>query len=194
MKKSQRLIRFSFLFTILFSYCLVAIAQNQGPRKSPKATVSQQIGVDTDVVIDYSRPAVNERKIWGELVVYGMNAGNEYSKNNPYPWRAGANENTTITISKDVKVEGKTLPAGKYGLHMLPGENEFKIMFNKVNDSWGSYAYDASKNALEISVKTKACDQTEWLEFGFTKVSDVGAVAHLRWDKLEIPFKIEAAK
>jgi hypothetical protein len=84
----------------------------------------------------------------------------------PYPWRAGANENTTITLSKDVLIEGEKLPAGKYSIHMLPGESEFKVMFNKVTDAWGSYTYDASQNALEITVKPVGAEHTEWLEFG----------------------------
>ncbi len=182
-----------FFVAILMSYCYISNAQDARPRKSPKATVSQRIGVDTDIVIDYSRPGVKGRKIWGELVPYGMNPGNQYSNNNPYPWRAGANENTTISVSKDVLIEGKKLPAGTYSIHMLPGEKEFKIMFNKVTDGWGSYGYDASQNELEISVTPVSNENTEWLEFGFDNLSDDSATAYLKWEKMKIPFKIQIA-
>lgn len=181
------------LVAILMSYCYISHAQDAQPRKSPKATVSQRIGVDTDIVIDYSRPGVKGRKIWGELVPYGMNPGNQYSNNNPYPWRAGANENTTISVSNDVLIEGQKLPAGTYSIHMLPGKGEFKIMFNKVTDGWGSYGYDASQNELEISVKPVSNENTEWLEFGFEDLSDNSATAYLKWEKIKIPFKIQLA-
>ena len=190
MQTTSKLLKLSFLIAIFTMYCYSVSAQDARPRKSPKATVSQRIGADTDIVIDYSRPGVKGRTIWGELVPYGMNPGNKYSDNKPYPWRAGANENTTISLSKDVMIEGKKLPAGKYSIHMLPGKSEFKIMFNKVTDGWGSFAYDASQNALEVAVTPKACEQTEWLEYGFEDLADESATAFLKWDKLEIPFKV----
>lgn len=190
MKKTKFNYLSIFVAILFMLYGSFAVAQDAKPRKSPKASVTQRIGADTDVVIDYSRPAVKGRTIWGDLVPYGMNPGNKYSKDKPYPWRAGADENTTISFSKDVKIEGKSIPAGKYGVHMLPGENEFKIMFNKVNDSWGSYAYDASQNALEVTVKPVACEHTERLEFGFESLFDTGATGYLKWDKLKIPFKV----
>jgi uncharacterized protein YuzE len=183
-----------FIMVIALSFLAsgqFVFAQDAKPRKSPKASVMQRIGADTDIVIDYSRPGVNGRTIWGDLVPYGLSPGNKYSKDKPYPWRAGANENTTISVSKDVNINGKKLPAGKYGIHMLPGKSEFKVMFNKVNDSWGSYAYDASQDVLTITVKPVATDHTEWLEYGFKDLSDSEATAYLKWEKLMIPFKIE---
>ena len=179
------------LMAVLFVFAVVSVEAQDKPRKSPKASVSQRIGADTDIVIDYSRPAVNGRTVWGDLVPYGMNEGNKYSKDKPYPWRAGANENTTISFSKAVKINGQSIPAGKYGVHMLPGKSEFKIMFNSVNDSWGSYAYDASKDVLTVSVKPVSSDNTEWLEYGFEDLSESGATAYLKWEKMKIPFKIE---
>ena len=190
MKKQTSLlsivIAVAFVLNICFTY-----AQDAKPRKSPKATVSQQIGVDTDIVIDYCRPAVRGRTIWGELVPYGMYPGNNYSNEKPFPWRAGANENTTISFSNDVKVEGKVVPAGKYGLHMIAGKDEFKIMLNEVNDAWGSYAYDASKDVLSVSVKPEKNNHTEWLEYEFEDLSDTGTTLYLKWDKLKIPIKIQ---
>jgi uncharacterized protein YuzE len=190
MKKSK----LNYLAILLTMGFLVSnqfvLAQDAKPRKSPKASVMQRIGADTDIIIDYSRPAVNGRTIWGDLVPYGMNPGNKYSKDKPYPWRAGANENTTITISKDVKINGKDLPAGKYGIHMLPGKSEFKVMFNKVNDAWGSFSYDASQDALTITVKPASAEHTEWLEYSFEHLSASEATAYLKWEELKIPFKI----
>lgn len=181
-------IALAFMFLSNFSE-----AQDK-PRPSPKASVTQRIGADTDVVIDYSRPAVKGRTIWGDLVPYGMYPGNKYSKEKPFPWRAGANENTTIEFNHDVKIEGKLIPAGKYGIHMVASEKSFKVMFNKKNADWGSYSYDASQDALTADVTPVKVENTEWLEFGFDDLSANGATAYLQWEKLKIPFKIELAK
>jgi len=190
--RQKKSITFNILMAMaIFAVTNLAIAQDAKPRKSPKATISQRVGADTDIVIDYSRPAVKGRTVWGELVPYGLYPGNKYSKEKPFPWRAGANENTTISFNHDVKIEGKAIPAGKYGIHMIAGKSEFKIMFNKVNDVWGSYAYDASKDALAITVKPVSSAHTEWLEFGFEDLSDTGATVYLQWEKLKIPFKLE---
>jgi uncharacterized protein YuzE len=190
--RQKRSITFSILMVLaIFAVTNLAIAQDAKPRKSPKATISQRVGVDTDIVIDYSRPGVKGRTIWGELVPYGLFPGNKYSNEKPFPWRAGANENTTISFNHDVKIEGKAIPAGKYSIHMIAGKSEFKIMFNKVNDEWGSYKYDASKDALVITVKPVSSAHTEWLEFGFEDLSDTGATVYLQWEKLKIPFKLE---
>ena len=190
MKKQTYLTSIAVALALVLNICFT-YAQDAKPRKSPKATVSQRIGVDTDIVIDYSRPAVRGRTIWGELVPYGMYEGNKYSDEKPFPWRAGANENTTISFSKDVKVEGKMVPAGKYGLHMLAGKDEFKVMLNKVNNEWGSYKYDSSQDVLSITVKPEQNQHTEWLEYEFDDISDTGTKVYLKWAKLKIPIKIQ---
>ncbi len=176
------------------AFSIVSVAQDEKPRKSPKASVSQRIGVDTDILINYGRPGVKGRTVWGDIVPYGMHEGNKYSSNKPYPWRAGANENTTIEFNNDVKINGKKLAAGAYSIHMLPSEKSFDIMFNKKSDMWGSYTYNAEENALVITVTPVKSEHTEWLEFGFDELSDSGATAYLKWDNLKIPFKIELAK
>ena len=190
MKKQTYLTSIAVALALVLNICFT-YDQDAKPRKSPKATVSQRIGVDTDIVIDYSRPAVRGRTIWGELVPYGMYEGNKYSDEKPFPWRAGANENTTISFSKDVKVEGKMVPAGKYGLHMLAGKDEFKVMLNKVNNEWGSYKYDSSQDVLSITVKPEQNQHTEWLEYEFDDISDTGTKVYLKWAKLKIPIKIQ---
>src|SRR6266567_1025641 len=110
------------------------------PRDSQHAKVIQRIGL-TDITINYHRPLVKGRKVWGGLVPYGQ------------PWRAGANENTTIEFSDAVSVEGKPLAKGIYGLHMVPGENEWVVAFSKMSTAWGSFTYDQTEDALRVTVK-----------------------------------------
>jgi hypothetical protein len=104
------------------------------PRQSQRAEVSQRIGI-TDITIRYHRPLVNERKVWDGLVPYGK------------VWRAGANENTTITFSHAVLIEGKPLDKGTYGLHMIPNADEWTIIFSKNSTSWGAFTYDEKEAA-----------------------------------------------
>ncbi len=153
--------------------------------------MTQTIGVNTDVTFDFGRPGVKGRKIWGELVPYGMYPGNKYSKEKPYPWRAGADENTTIEFSSDLKIDGKQIAAGKYGIHMIPSEKEWVVIFNKVNDGWGSYGYDESKDALRINVTPVKAEHQEWLLFGFENLEGTKATAFLHWEKLKVPFSVE---
>jgi hypothetical protein len=188
--------RLSFLsFVLVLAFLLIlpstTFTQEKEVRKSLKASVMQRLGVDTDITIEYSRPGVKERKIWGELVPYGLNPGNKYSDDKPYPWRAGANENTTIEFSKDVLVEGNKLAAGKYGIHMIPGEEDWVIIFSKNSEAWGSFAYNEEEDALRITVTPKEGPHREWLAFGFAKLAGTSAYAYLHWEKLIVPFKIE---
>jgi hypothetical protein len=167
MKKMRLTILACFVALLAMTFSIDSEAQNAKPKPSPKASVSQTIGVDTDITIAYSRPGVKGRTIWGDLVPYGMYPGNKYSKEKPFPWRAGANENTTITFNKDLLIEGKKIPAGKYGIHMVVSEKSVEIMFNKKNDSWGSYAYNPDEDALTVSVAQAPAEHMEWLEYGF---------------------------
>jgi hypothetical protein len=172
----------------------VEAQQNDKPRPSPKASVFQEIGIDTDITIAFSRPGVKGRKIWGELVPFGLAPGNQYSKNNPYPWRGGANENTTIDFSKDVMVEGNKLPAGKYGLHFIPSEKEWTIIFSKNSTLWGSYQYTKEEDALRVTVKALKAPFQEWLTYGFDNLTDSSAIAFLHWEELKVPLKISVVK
>jgi hypothetical protein len=171
-----------------------AFAQDKEVRASLPASVSQTLGVDTEITIDYSRPGVKGRKIWGELVPYGMNPGNKYSKEKPFPWRAGANEKTTIEISNDVLVDGKALPAGKYSIHMIPSKKDWVIAFNKVSEGWGSYDYDEAQDALRVTVTPVKAEFQEWLRFGFGDLDGSSAIAFLQWEKLKVPFTIAVAE
>ncbi len=109
------------------------------PQPSPEASVGQTVGL-TEISIRYHRPAVNKRKVWGDLVPYGE------------VWRAGANENTSFTVSSPVKVESKALAAGTYGLHMIPTEKEWTVVFSKMSNAWGSFSYDPKEDALRVTV------------------------------------------
>lgn len=167
-----------------------AVAQGPQVRQSLKAAVMQRLGADTDITITYGRPGVKGRKIWGSLVPYGMAPGNQYSKNQPFPWRAGANENTTIEFNKDILIEGKPLAAGKYGLHMIPSEKEWTIIFSKANAAWGSFSYKPEEDALRVTVTPVAAPFEEWLTYGFDDLAGSSATAFLRWEQLKVPFKI----
>ncbi len=147
------------------------------PRVSQRGTVSQRIGL-TDVTITYHRPAVGGREIWGKTVPYGK------------VWRAGANENTTITFSDDVSVEGKSLAAGTYGLHAIPDKDQWTIIFSKNSTSWGSFSYDEKEDALRVNVKPHAAEPSEVLTYAFEEIKPDSAAATLRWEKLAVPFHV----
>lgn len=150
------------------------------PNASQKAFVGQAIGL-TDVKVVYHRPAVKDREIWGKMVP--MNA----------IWRAGANENTVIKFSKNVKIEGQDLSAGVYGLHMIPQENEWVIIFSNNSTSWGSYSYNESEDALRVSVKPQKADAFhEFLTYTFDEITASTAQCALQWADKKIGFAIEA--
>jgi hypothetical protein len=192
--------RFSLSFGLVLTLAILlalpsaSFAQRNRIPASLRASVTQHLGTDAVITIDYGRPGVKGRKIWGGLVPYGMSPGNQYSKNKPFPWRAGANENTTIEFNKDLLIDGKPLPAGKYGIHMIPGEKEWTIIFSKKNDAWGSFTYDQAEDALRITVTPAQAPHEEWLTFGFDDLAGTSATAYLRWEQLKIPFKIQLAQ
>jgi len=187
-------IKFILSITVLalFIVSTSSYAQLTLPRGSQKATVSQTVGI-SDISITYSRPSVKGREIWGKLVPYGMNnLGFGTAKESP--WRAGANENTTIKFSNDVSIEGKALKAGKYGLHMVPFENgDVTIIFSENSGAWGSFFYNPDEDALQVNVKSNDISNVELLTFDFIDVTTNSATAALKWGTKEIPFKIEVA-
>ena len=190
MKKSTLLL--TTLWLALSS--LSAFAQLTFPPSggNKKASVSERIGI-TDVAIHYDRPALKGRegKIWGQLVHYGFkDLGFGTSKE--APWRAGANENTTISFSTDVSVEGKPLAAGTYGLMMAVQENDVTVIFSKNFSSWGSYFYDPKEDALRVTVKPLKNQPTsvERLRYEFMNETDSSAVVALEWEKWAIPFTV----
>jgi tetratricopeptide (TPR) repeat protein len=170
------------LFAIEALLLLGSLGQAQSflldlPRPSQHAVVTQRIGI-TDVTINYHRPLVNKRKVWGGVVPYGQ------------VWRAGANENTTIAFTDPVTIEGKPLPKGTYGLHMIPGENEWTVIFSRNSTSWGSFTYDQAEDALRVTVKPQATDFHEALSYDFDESNPDSTVVTLRWEKVAVPFKV----
>lgn len=193
------MIRLGLFGLFLISFVLLMLpsttfAQDEEVRASLKASVMQRIGANTDITIEYSRPGVKGRKIWGGLVPYGMTPGNQYSEGKPFPWRAGANENTTIDLSKDVLIEGKKLAAGKYGIHMIPSEKAWTVIMSKNNSAWGSYTYNEKEDALRVTVTPVKAPHIEWLTYGFEDLTGTSATAFLHWEGLKVPFKIELPK
>ncbi len=167
------------VITLLIAISAIAQPAVRLPDQSPGASVGQTIGV-TDVNITYHRPAVNKRKIFGALVPYGV------------LWRAGANQNSTISFSTPVKVEGQMLPAGTYGLFMIPGQTQWTVVFSKFTEDWGTYNYDQSEDAARVAVTPQTMtDSQERMAFVFDDLTSNSATAALRWEKLRVPFKIE---
>ncbi len=156
-----------------------------------KASVSEWIGI-TNVKIDYNRPAVKGRegKIWGSLVHYGF-ADLGYGTSKSAPWRAGANENTTIEFSTDVLIEKNPLPAGKYGFFIAMGPEKATLVFSKYNTAWGSFYYDAKDDALRVEVPVQNLKESvEWLKYEFEQQTASSAVVSLQWEKVKVPFEI----
>ena len=180
--------------SFILDFSSTAMAQGDRIRASLNASVTQRLGTGTDITITYCRPGVKGRKIWGELVPYGLAPGTRYSNDKPFPWRAGANENTTFETSADLLVEGKKLAAGKYGVHMIPSEKDWIIIFSKKNEEWGSFSYDEANDALRVTVTPVEAPFQEWLEYGFDDLAGTSATAFLHWEKIKVPFKIELAE
>jgi tetratricopeptide (TPR) repeat protein len=147
------------------------------PLESQSAQVTQKIGI-TNISITYHRPRAKGRKIWGWLEPYGS------------VWRAGANENTVFEVSDPVTVEGRELPKGIYGLHMIPGESEWIVIFSKRSNSWGSFSYDPAEDALRIAVKPQKTDMHDALTYDFDDPMPDAVTVTMRWEKLAVPFKI----
>ncbi len=186
------------LFVILISWMFAHLSFSQiiltslpsGGNK--KAYVSERIGI-TDVTIHYDRPGVKGRegKIWGQLIPVGY-TDQGFGSSKAAPWRAGANENTTIEFSSDVKIEGQPLAAGKYAFFVAYDPNECTLIFSKNNSSWGSFFYNEKEDALRVKVKPMALDKSvEWLKYEFMNQTENSATIGLQWEKLMIPFKIE---
>lgn len=147
------------------------------PEVSQRASVTQRIGL-TDITIAYHAPLVAGRELFGKVIPYGK------------VWRAGANENTTIAFTDDVSIEGKPLAAGIYGLHMIPDQDEWTIIFSKNSTSWGSFTYDEKEDALRVTVKPRTAEFRDSLAYTFDDIKPASAAATLRWDKLAVPFVV----
>ncbi|MFL5740846.1 MAG: DUF2911 domain-containing protein [Flavisolibacter sp.] len=156
---------------------------------SPAASISQTIGI-SQVTVSYSRPSVKGREIWGKLVPYGWNAQN-FGNGNPAPWRAGANENTTIRFSNDATVEGKPVPAGEYGLFFVVNEdNTADLILSRDHRSWGSFFYNPDQDLLRAKIQLRENSFTEMLTYDFINSTRTSSELVLNWEKKQFPVKI----
>jgi hypothetical protein len=181
MMNLSRTIFSTILLTLLIIISNSVFAQNNDVRISPKAAVIQTVGL-TDVRIDYSRPGVKERKIWGGLVPYDQ------------VWRAGANEATKFTFSTDVKINGKKLKAGSYSFFTIPTKNKWTIIFNKIADQWGAFEYNEAEDVLRFEVATLKGNMQEWLAYTITRISKYSATIQLEWENLVVPFTVDVSE
>lgn len=182
-------------FILLVAIITTATAQMDLPPSggNPRATLTEEVGI-TSITIKYSRPDVNGRegKIWGTLVTYGFTSQNLNTNKNDMPWRAGANETTMITFEHDVKVEGKDIKAGTYGLYMAVWPEKATLIFSKQADTWGSFFYEEKNDVLRVDVKPVALDKSvEWLKYEFIEQKEKYCVIALQWEKLSIPFRVD---
>lgn len=148
------------------------------PRDSQHSVLTQRIGI-TDITINYHRPLVKQRTIWGKVVPYGE------------VWRAGANENTTMKFTDAVSIEGKPLDKGVYGVFMIPSQNEWTVIFSKDHSAWGSFTYNETDDALRVMVKPQTAEMHEALTYDFDNVTKDSAVATMYWEKVAVPVKID---
>lgn len=171
---------FSSITTCFVAAVALNVSAQDLPQPSPHASVSQTVGV-TDFTIEYSRPGVKGREIWGGLVPY-----NEM-------WRAGANKATQFTASTDFQINGANVEKGTYSLFIVPNqEGPWEVILNKNTELWGIDGYDKGQDAARIKVPAQKMEKpVERMEFHFTEVSDEGAVLTFEWDHILLPMKIE---
>lgn len=169
---------------------------SKAPRTSQASSITQSIGLVT-VRIDYSSPLVHamdgtDRRgaIWGKLVPYGPMKNQGFGTCTECPWRAGANENTTFTTSHDIVVEGQKLPAGTYGLFMIPDPAEWTVIFNRNHTAWGGFFYDAAEDQLRVKVKPVKAEFHEALTYDFIDRHADHATLALQWEELSIPIHV----
>jgi len=189
--------------TILLFVCAFSTsAFSQGLSFPPngdneKSSVTQWVG-PVSVTITYNSPNVHAPNgddrtghIWGELVHYGL-IDQGFGTSKAAPWRAGSNENTTITFSHPVKVEGKDIAAGTYGLFLeVAKDGPWTWIFSKNSTSWGSYFYNPAEDALKVQVNAVDAPYTEFLTYSFDERLPNSTTAFLQWEKKKVPFKIE---
>src|SRR6185312_9217973 len=176
-------------FAILPCHAQLLTAPDGGNKK---ASVTERIGI-TDVTVNYSRPGVKGRegKIWGQLIPVGYSQEG-LGETKAVPWRAGANENTTIEFSTDVMVEGQPLSAGKYGLFVVYDPAECTVIFSRNSTSWGSFFYNPQEDALRVKVRpVPLAGEVQRLRYEFDDQTDNSATIALQWEKLSIPFKVQ---
>lgn len=179
MKASQLRIAFFASYLYWISIPTILLAQDfDVPRSSPKASVSQHIGV-TKIDVGYCRPSAKSRKIFGELIPFGK------------VWRTGANEATTISFPHEIKMEDKSIQAGKYALFTIPGKDSWTVILNSEWNQWGTYHYDYNKDIVRIEVKSTETEFTEMFAISFTSVTKESGAMKLQWENTSVELSIE---
>jgi len=171
----------SWVLVLLVLFPAMVLAQVPGltaPDASPAASASQVVGL-TEMNVTYHRPAINGRKVWGALVPYDQ------------VWRAGANQNTTVSFSTLVTVNGTKLAAGTYGLHMIPTATDWTVIFSKQAAAWGSFSYDQKEDAARVTATPEPAPPQERLGYTFDEPTRDAVVLALRWEKLRVPLHIQ---
>ena len=184
-----------FLFISILLFPFISFAQMDVPSNgfNPGATISEEVGI-TSITIKYYRPGVKGRegKIWGGVVQNGFGNYNFIDGAMTSPWRAGANNATTIEFEHDVQVEGRVLPAGKYALFIAMEADAATLIFSKQTEAWGSFNYLESDDVLRVKVATEVLDQkVEWLKYEFVEHRKDGCTIALQWENRSIPFDIQ---
>jgi len=180
----MRTLRLLVCSSLLCGLAGAARADLDLPRPSPFAKVTQTVGY-TDITVDYSSPGVKGRKIWGNVVPYDK------------MWRAGANNATKVTFSRDVTFAGKPLAAGTYAFFVIPTKGAWTVILNKKADQSGTgAAYNQAEDALRVSITPKAAPMRERLAYLVTDFTDDKASLDLEWEKLRlaIPIGLDTAK
>lgn len=178
MRRSSRTLIFVALLAIaLLSLAPVWAQRGDDANRLSKNGMTQGSLDGVEITIEFGRPSVKGRALWGGLVPYNR------------VWRTGADEATTITLGTDASIEGQTLAAGTYSLFTIPGEAEWTVIFNTVPEQWGAFNYDESKDALRVQVEAQAADFVESLDFQMEESQVI-----LRWGEISVPFEISAAK
>ena len=218
MKATKRMSMMALSLLITLATASLAVSQQPKvrlPQASPSATVSQTVGI-TDMAITYHRPSVRGRTLWGDISSEKVTAlikansvapaaegegtvdgaaggGKDFPMvPNGHVWRAGANEATKFTVSDDVLVNGQKLAAGAYSIHMIPGKDEFTVIFSKNADQWGSFRYDSKQDALRVKAKPIwQKDSQEQLSYDIPMMTPNSAQVVLRWEKIAVPFTVE---
>lgn len=171
--------RLMAVLLLITTFSLPNFAQSITPAASPKATLTQAVGV-SEITVTWSRPGVKGRKIWGGLIPFGE------------IWRTGANANTTIKFSDPVWINGKELPAATYGFHTIPGEKEWTLIISKDNNLAGSAGYKQENDAMRLTVTPKiSAEHFERLMFDVVEVNDSTAEIMFAWDKLMVSFTVQ---
>lgn len=170
------------LLTAFLAVSVTAYSQWATPTASPKQKVEQQFSL-SKITVEYNRPGVKNRKIFGELVPFNK------------IWRAGANAATKITFEQNIDFGGKMVAAGTYALFVMPMEKEWKVILNKNAYQWGSTAYDEKMNIAEVVVPVqKLGEKQEWFEISFQPINDHETHMAIKWDMSMVKVPVKEAK